>query len=87
VGAGGHREIQAQPYVFGRTLDTGSVHDRVVVALDEGTGAKTVPVGGVFPDGTVLVDSYSGARGSVRNGAVTLTTAYPLVLLAVRPGP
>ena len=82
VGAGVHRVLQASPYVFSRTLDAAGVSDRVVVAEDAGTGAKTVPVAGVFADGTQLVDAYSGVHGTVRNGAVTLTTPYTLVLLA-----
>jgi hypothetical protein len=58
--------------------------DRVVVAMDQGEGAKTIPVVGVFPDGTALVDAYSGARGTVRNGAIALTTGFSLVLLGER---
>ena len=36
------------------------------------------------PDGTVLVDGYSGVAGKVRNGTVSLTTDSELVLLAER---
>jgi alpha-amylase len=82
VGAGVHRELQARPYIFSRTLGTDGRVDRVVVAMDQGEGAKTIPVFGVFPDGTELVDAYSGVRGTVRNGGVSLTTAFGLVLLA-----
>jgi len=81
VGAGAHRVLQASPYVFSRILKAGNVRDRVVVAMGQGTGAKTVPVGGVFADGVTLRDWYSGATGTVQNGAVTLTTGYGLVLL------
>ena len=84
VGAGVHRELQAHPYVFSRILDAGGVHDRVVVALDEGAGAKSVPVSGVFPDGTELVDAYSGMSGTVRDGAISLTTGFEVVLLSPR---
>jgi alpha-amylase len=82
VGAGVHRELQARPYIFSRTLETPGRVDRVVVAMDQGEGAKTIPVFGVFPDGTELLDAYSGVRGTVRNGGVSLTTAFGLVLLA-----
>jgi len=82
VGAGVHRELQARPYIFSRTLETDGRVDRVVVAMDQGEGAKTIPVFGVFPDGTELVDAYSRVRGTVRNGGVSLTTAFGLVLLA-----
>jgi hypothetical protein len=52
--------------------------------MDQGEGAKTIPVFGVFPDGTGLMDAYSGVVGTVRNGTVSLTTASRLVLLAER---
>ena len=50
--------------------------------MDQGEGAKTIPVFGVFPDGTEVVDAYSGVRGTVKNGAISLTTGSGLVLLA-----
>jgi alpha-amylase len=81
IGAGAHRVLQAAPYVFSRTLESGGVRDRVVVAMAQGTAAKTVPVGGVFPDGSTVKDWYSGVTGTVRGGAVTLTSGYGLVLL------
>ncbi len=84
VGAGEHRRLQAQPYIFSRTLETDGRVDRVLVAMDQGTGAKTVPVFGVFPDGTELVDAYSGESGTVTNGKISLTTAFSLVLLSER---
>jgi alpha-amylase len=84
VGAGEHKELQATPYIFSRTLDVRDVHDRVLVALDEPTGQKTIPIFGVFSDGTVLVDGYSGATGTVTTGAITLNTDFGLVLLGAR---
>jgi alpha-amylase len=84
VGAGTHRRLQAKPYVFARTLSRGGVEDRVVVALDQGNGAKTIPVAGVFPDGAALTDAYSGVRATVRDGRVTVSTPFGLVLLAER---
>jgi alpha-amylase len=84
VGAGEHRRLQERPYVFSRTLEVGGLVDRVIVAMDLAGGAKTIPVLGVFPDGARLVDSYSGAQGTVRNGSVSLTTPYGLVLLSER---
>ena len=82
IGAGEHRQWQAQPYIFSRTLATPGRADRVLVAMDQGTGARTIPVFGVFADGARLVDGYSGARGTVRNGSVSLTTQSGLVLLS-----
>ena len=84
VGAGAHRTLQAAPFIFSRTLTSDGQVDRVVVALDQVTGAKSIPVFGVFPDGTELLDAYSGATGTVRNGGVSLTTPFGLVLLSER---
>ncbi|HEV7366058.1 MAG TPA: alpha-amylase family glycosyl hydrolase, partial [Gemmatimonadales bacterium] len=82
VGAGIHRTLQVKPFIFSRTLESGGRPDRVLVAMDQGTGAKTISVFGVFPDGTRLVDAYSGVGATVRKGAVSLTTGSGLVLLA-----
>jgi alpha-amylase len=82
VGAGVHRTLQAKPYIFSRTLESGGRVDRVLVAMDQGEGAKTIPVFGVFPDGTKLMDAYSGVRGSVKDGKVSLVTRSDLILLA-----
>ena len=82
VGAGEHERLQEVPYVFLRTLHTGNMSDRVVVALDQVEGAKTIPVAGAFPRGTQLVDVYSGERGTVADGEITLDTPFATVLLA-----
>jgi alpha-amylase len=84
VGIGEHRRLQDAPYVFSRTLETEDLSDRVIVAVDVGEGAKTIPVFGVFPDGTELVDAYSGVTGTVRNREISLTTGFGLVLLSRR---
>ena len=86
VGAGVHRTLQESPYVFARTLTAAGREDRVVVAMDQGEGVKTVPVLGVFPEGADVVDAYSGSPARVRDGAVTLTTPFGLVLLST-PAP
>jgi alpha-amylase len=85
VGAGLHRTLRASPYVFSRTLETGGVVDRVVIAMDLPEGARTIPVGGVFTDGTDVVDAYSGVTGTVRAGGAALASGGSLVLLAERP--
>jgi alpha-amylase len=82
VGAGDHRLLQAKPYIFSRTLETGDRVDRVLIAMDQGEGVKAIPVFGVFRDGTILVDGYSGAVGTVQRGTLSLTTGSGLVLLS-----
>lgn len=84
VGAGVHRRLQAEPYIFSRILESNGIHDRVLVALNQREGAKTIPVFGVFPDGARLEDAYSGTVGTVRDGAISLTTPFALVLLGQR---
>jgi alpha-amylase len=86
VGAGAHRTLQRTPLVFSRTLGIGEAADRVLVAMDQGDGEKTIPVFELFPEGTELVDAYSGARGTVREGRVSLRTPSGLVLLST-PSP
>jgi alpha-amylase len=83
VGAGEHRQLQEQPYIFSRTLELDGRVDRVVVATGQ-EGATTIPLFGVFPDGTELVDAYSGEAGRVVDGKVALSSAHTLVLLAER---
>jgi alpha-amylase len=84
VGAGEHRRLQAEPYIFSRMLEADGRVDRVLVAMDQGDGAKVVPVFGVFPEGAELLDAYSGVTGTVANGAISLTSPFGLVLLGER---
>jgi alpha-amylase len=84
VGAGEHRRLQADPYIFSRTLETGELIDRVLVAMDQREGSVTIPVFGVFPDGTELMDAYSGETGTVTNGEISLVTESGLLLLSER---
>jgi alpha-amylase len=81
LGAGSNRTLQAKPYIFSRTLLTDQVDDRVVVAMNQPKGAKTIPLFGFFPSGTELVDAYSGDTGTVVKDSIALTTDYDLVLL------
>jgi alpha-amylase len=78
IARGAHARIAQQPYVFSRSDEQHD--DRVVVALDVPAGA-TIPLGGVFLDGQVLRDAYSGTVYRARGGAITLTAASPAVLL------
>jgi alpha-amylase len=85
VGAGEHRRLQGEPYIFSRALETNGHVDRVLVAMDQKEGVKNIPVFGVFPNGTDLIDAYSGATGTVRHGAISIRTASGLVLLGEKP--
>jgi alpha-amylase len=82
VGAGVHQTHQIKPYIFSRMLESGGTTDRVLVAMDQGQGEKTIPVFGLFAEGTELRDNYSGVNGKVRKGTISLRTTSDLVLLA-----
>jgi alpha-amylase len=84
VGIGIHATQQDSPYVFSRTLNAAGTVDRIVVAIGAGPGEVTIPVGEVFPDGTTLVDGYTGDTAVVTGGAVTLATESGVILLGDR---
>ena len=44
-------------------------------------GKKTLEVAGVFADGTILTDYYSGQKISVESGKVSLDSNWEIVLL------
>jgi alpha-amylase len=81
VGAGEHRMISEDPYVFSREFERGSFTDRVAVGLDLTPGKKEIPLEGLFPDGTKLYDTYSGQWTKVKDGKVTLESDYRILLL------
>jgi alpha-amylase len=81
VGAGEHQRLRVDPYIFSRTLELGGATDRVIVAMDLEAGPKSVFVYGLFPEGTELLDAYSGVKGTVVDGEVALETDFGLVLL------
>lgn len=81
VGAGIHKMISEQPYVFQRTYSKENFKDAVVVGLDLKIGEKQLNVGIEFMEGTVLVDAYSNSEVVVENGMVVLNTPFSIVLL------
>lgn len=81
VGAGSHKMISENPYVFQRTYSKGNFKDAVVVGLDLNKGEKQMNVGDVFMEGAVLVDAYSDTEVTVKNGSVNLNTPFAIVLL------
>ncbi|HWA15399.1 MAG TPA: alpha-amylase family glycosyl hydrolase [Gemmatimonadales bacterium] len=78
VGAGEHRTLQASPLIFSRTLGT----DTVLVALDQKSGVRVVPVFGLFAEGARVRDAYSGSVATVTGGKVTFAGGGSVVLLA-----
>jgi alpha-amylase len=81
VGAGLHGKITEEPYVFSRVLERDGFRDQVVVGLDLDPGIKEIKLGGLFEEGTVLRDYYSGKEVTVKEGHVYLDSPYDMVLL------
>ncbi|MCU4176592.1 alpha-amylase family glycosyl hydrolase [Carboxylicivirga sp. N1Y90] len=82
VGAGVHAMIQEKPYYFKRTYSSSNYDDRVVVGLDLDKGMKQVDVEGIFEEGELLTDFYSGKTVKVQNGKVQFDSDKTIVLLA-----
>ena len=81
VGAGRHQKMNDFPYTFSRRYAKGDYTDQVVVALGTPQGEKWIRVSGIFDDGTVLKDAYSGADATVEDGKVLINSEFNLVLL------
>lgn len=81
VGAGVHKMLSENPYVFERTFIKDSYSDAVVIGLDLALGEKELTVGTIFKDGDVLTDAYSGIKVEVKKGKVLINTSYEIVLL------
>ncbi len=81
IGAGIHQQITATPYVFSRSYSKGNYKDKVVIALDMTPGIKEISVGKTFANGTKVKDTYSGKTSQVKNGKVSITTEFGIVLL------
>lgn len=81
VGAGTHKMMSQEPYVFSRTFIKGDYKDEVVVALGLPKGEKSIDVQGIFSDEDKLFDAYSNTQVNVRNGKVTLDSSFDMILL------
>lgn len=82
VGDGRHTRHQEKPYVFSRKYEKDGYADQVLVALDAPAGNKTFPAYGVFTDGAMLKDHYSGQTVMVKDGKINLNSPFSTVLLA-----
>ena len=72
--------ISEKPYIFKRTLQKGDFSDQVLVVMDK--ISSPIDVSGIFEDGTMLQDYYSGAKAKVENGQINFDTSYELILIA-----
>lgn len=81
IGAGKHKTISQQPYVFSRTYSKVDFKDVVVVGLDLPVGKKVIIVNEVFENGIMLRDAYSNQSVMVKNGKVEIVSDNKIVLL------
>ena len=82
VGAGVHKMISEKPYFFTRTYQSAGFKDVVLVGLDLSKGVKEIDVHGIYAEGSVLKDYYSGKLVKVKDGKISLSTDYDIVLFA-----
>ncbi|WP_103068086.1 alpha-amylase family glycosyl hydrolase [Aquimarina sediminis] len=82
VGAGKHKIISKKPYLFSRKYTKNGISDKVVIGLDLLKGEKKIKINSVFPEGTVLIDQYSGIETKVFKDSVMINSNYETVLLA-----
>ena len=86
IGAGVHQKLSDHPYTFQRTYSDAHISDKVVVALDLSTTTpNAISVAGVFVNGQIVRDHYSGQTAVVVDGTVTLQSQYPIALIAEEP--
>jgi alpha-amylase len=83
VGAGVHQQISKSPYIFSRVYEADGYADRVVAGLDLNPGTKQIDILGLFAEGSILRDYYSGKQGTVNKGRITIDSPYEIVLLGL----
>ncbi len=84
VGAGIHQMISESPYVFYRTYKKKDFKDLVIIGLDLPKSLKSLQVGKLFEDGTVLHEFYSKQDVVVKNGSVQIDSEFDIVLLELK---
>ncbi|MEQ9164971.1 MAG: alpha-amylase, partial [Fulvivirga sp.] len=80
IANGEHQIITSDPYVFSRSFNK----DKVVIGLELKDGKKTISVGEVFENGSVLIDSYSNTETVVKDGMAEIDSPFNTVLLAYK---
>jgi alpha-amylase len=80
VGAGVNTDMSTSPYTFSRVYNKNNVLDKVVCEVG-GTGTIPVNVSGVFGDGALVRDAYTGKTAKVSNGTATFTDGGNKVIL------
>ncbi len=81
IGAGFHKKLSDTPYLFSRTYHKDDFLDQVLVGLDLTPGKKKIPVFGLFKEGEVIHDAYSGQKVKVVGNAIEIDSPFTIVLL------
>jgi alpha-amylase len=79
VGAGRHRKINDNPYIFTRTMFNETIADTVMVIIDP--LENTIAVNGLFPEGTQIKDYYSNQLAKVEDDQLRFDSLESIVLL------
>jgi len=80
VGAGTNIDLSSSPYTFGRVYNKDGVLDKVVCEVGA-SGTVDVNVSGIFADGELVRDAYTGNTTTVVNGKATFTDGGNKVIL------
>ena len=79
VGAGVHKILSREPYIFTRTLNRNGMHDIVVVGI--GNIKQPLNVSGIFPDDVRIRDYYSQEEYTIRDGKLEVNENQEIYLL------
>ena len=80
IGAGQHKKLSDSPYVFSRTYNKNGVIDNTVVAINA-FGFVSLSVDGVFSNGQIVRDAYSGKTTTIINGKANIQASESGVVL------
>jgi len=81
VGAGEHKMLNQDPYIFSRRYSKGEYRDAVMIGLDLPKGSKIIDVSMIFNEGESVHDAYSNQSVVVKDGNITITSDFEIVLL------
>ncbi|TVZ51812.1 alpha-amylase family glycosyl hydrolase [Dokdonia sp. Hel_I_53] len=83
IGAGKHKMISEEPYIFRRYFEKNGFKDEVIVGLELPIGTKVIELNNAFAKAEHVTDTYSGKTVPVIDGEITLDTPYGTVLLEI----
>lgn len=81
IGAGVHKMLQKEPYIFSRSYVKKDIQDQVIVGLDLPLGKKEIVLDSAFAKAKYLKDHYSNQKLKVVQGKVSIDSPYNIVLL------